>query len=302
MHIRWVHPGSSSTSLRLFAGFLAARTCKPFVWDSKPGVTSYILLYEPVLKRADKSFREDVWSAEDDKQHTVQSLWEPGPKRRHDSGLSIISFDPGRLGGSWQRVSSDSRGWKKVTIVHNAALKAIWAMLPQTMNLQWWLFFIFITNKYVSTERAQGCGGWSYQHGVFSVCKFSQRLWVFPVWGGLATCPRCVPGGCGSEQKINWKPDNSLSTEEDIAALIVDLLQNHFIPGMVAGKSTQKSRYCKWRGCGSGDIQATATLKAILTTSQPWQSTNTPAECQNLHSAKLILVLSTALNPTDKAS
>lgn len=75
--------------------------------------------------------------------------------------------------------------------------------------------------------------------------RFSQCLWVFPVWGGLATCPGCVQGGCGSEQKMKWKPDNSLSTEEDIAAFIVDLLQNHLIPGTVAGKSRQKSQYCK---------------------------------------------------------
>lgn len=97
-----------------------ARTCKPFVWDSKPGVTSYILLYEPVLKRADKSFREDVWSREEDKQHTARSLWDPGPKRRRDSGLSIIPSDPGRLAGSRQCACSDSRGEKKVTIVHDA--------------------------------------------------------------------------------------------------------------------------------------------------------------------------------------
>lgn len=38
---------------------------------------------------------------------------------------------------------------------------------------------------------------------------------------------------------------NSYSIEEDIAAFIVDLLQNHLIPGMVAGTSTQKSQYCK---------------------------------------------------------
>lgn len=156
MHIQRIHAGSRSTSLRLFAGFLAACTCKPFVWDSKPGVTSYILLYGPVLKRADKSFREDVWSTEEDKQHTVQSLWDPDPKRRQDSGLSIISSDPGKLGGSWQRASSDSRGWKKVTIVHNAALKATWAMLPwQEICSDYYFSYSFPTNIY-----REGSEGW----------------------------------------------------------------------------------------------------------------------------------------------
>lgn len=135
-HPVWMDPGSRPTSLCLFAGILAACTYKPFVWDSKPGVTSYILLYEPVLKRADKSFREDVWSTQDDKQHTVQSLWDPGPKRRQDSGLSIISSDPGRLGGSQQRASTDSRGWKKVTIVHNAGLEENMRNASLATNLQ----------------------------------------------------------------------------------------------------------------------------------------------------------------------
>lgn len=108
----------------------------PFVWESKPGVTSYILLYEPVLKRADKSFREDVWSREEDKQHTVWSLWDPGPKRRRDSGLSIIPSDPGRLGGSRQRASSDSRGLKKSDNSARGCLENIMSNAGLALKLQ----------------------------------------------------------------------------------------------------------------------------------------------------------------------
>lgn len=167
MHIQCANTVSRSTSLGLIAFFLAACTCKPFVWDSKPGVTSYILLYEPVLKRADKSFREDVWSTEDEKQHTVQSLWDPGPKSGQDSGLSIISFDPGRLGGSQLRASTDSRGLKKSDTSAQCCLES-----NMSNALQRYYFSYLLPT--ISTERAQRGCGWCYQHGFFRVCIFSQ--------------------------------------------------------------------------------------------------------------------------------
>lgn len=131
----------------------------------------------------------------------------------------------------------------------------------------------------ISTERAQWCGGWSYQHGFFCVCTFSQRLWVFPV-RGAGDLSRVCSGSLGqlteNEMKtwlqlMYWRRHGSIHSESVTKSLN---------PGTVAAKSTQKSQYCKGREGSSGDIQATATLKAILTTSQLWQSTNTPAECQ----------------------
>lgn len=185
MHIQCANTVSRSTSLGLIAFFLAACTCKPFVWDSKPGVTSYILLYEPVLKRADKSFREDVWSTEDEKQHTVQSLWDPGPKSGQDSGLSIISSDPGRLGGSQLRASTDSRGLKKSDTSAQCCLESNMSNALQ----RYYFSYLLPTNIY--REGSEGL--WLMLSAWIFPC-----LHFLPVWGGPATCPGCVQAVCGS--------------------------------------------------------------------------------------------------------
>lgn len=90
-----------SMSLYLFWGFLRAHTCKTFVCDCKLGVTFYILLYEPVLRGADKSSGVDVWSTERDREHTVWGLWDLSSIRSLRSGLSITSSDPCYYLGGW---------------------------------------------------------------------------------------------------------------------------------------------------------------------------------------------------------
>lgn len=75
-------------------------TCGTFVWDCKLGVTLYILLYEPLLRGADKSLRVDVWSTESDREHTVGSLGTSAAQVSL-SGLSNASSSPRYYLGGW---------------------------------------------------------------------------------------------------------------------------------------------------------------------------------------------------------
>lgn len=203
--------------------------------------------------------------------HSAEPL---GPWPQKEAGFRAFHHLPWPWESGWITATCLlwQQGIKKGTLAHKAALKAKWAMPSWKRILcDYCVFFSYLlTNIY-----REGSKVWwlTLPTGIFP------RLHALPAplsvsRGGLVTSPGCVLGVSDRYQKMKRKPVNSCGTEVDIAAFIADLLENHLIPRRVARKSTQKSQYWKWRECSSGDIQATATLKAILPTSQPWQSTN----------------------------